>query len=256
MNILTFDDFFPDVVTHGFFGRCGGVSTGLYDSLNCSPQSKDVPEHVIENRARVLAVLGGNGLSTLKQIHSPICIPVENSCMQGVEEGDALVTKTAGQVIGCLTADCGPVLFYGADRDNQPVIGAAHAGWGGALKGVLESTIAAMIKLEVVPSTLRAAIGPCIGQASYEVGAEFKVPFITEDAGSHIFFKQGNNDKLFFDMQGYIIFRLKRAGIDHIIAANKDTYALKEDYFSYRRATHEGVNDYGRQISAISIRCT
>lgn len=256
MNILTFNDFFPEEIGHGFFGRQGGVSTGLYESLNCSPQSGDNPASVIENRIRVLNALGGDSLSTLKQIHSSICLPVENSCMTGIEEGDALVTKTAGQVIGCLTADCGPVLFYGTDENAAPVIGAAHAGWGGALKGVLESTIDAMVKSGAVKSNIRVAIGPCIGQASYEVGAEFLAPFVEEDSAARKFFKQGVNDKLFFDLQGYIMFRLNRAGIVHVASANRDTYALPEDYFSFRRATHRGKRDYGRQISVISIRRT
>lgn len=255
MNVLKFDDFFPDTVTHGFFGRQGGVSTGLYDSLNCGLHSKDNAEHVAENRDLVLKALGGNEISTLKQIHSPICHPVENSCMTGVEEGDALVTKTPGQVIGALAADCGPVLFYATDEHREPIIGAAHSGWGGALKGVLESTIDAMVKLGAEKRNIRAAIGPCIGQASYEVGIEFSAPFLAEDPASEKFFRAGGNDKLFFDLQGYITFRLKRYGVEHIMCANKDTYALKDEYFSYRRATHAKENDYGRQISAICIRC-
>lgn len=256
MNILTVDDFFSDVVSHGFFGRQGGVSTGLYQSLNCSPQSKDDPQNVAENRVRVLKALGGNGLSTLKQIHSPICLPVENACMNGVEEGDALVTKTAGQVIGCLTADCAPVLFAGTDRDGAPVIGAAHAGWGGALKGVLESTIAAMVNLGAELSTIKAAIGPCIGRTSYEVGKDFMTPFVEEDQNATQFFSSSHGDKYLFDLSAYVEFRLKRAGIGHILSVNKDTYALENEYFSFRRATHRGETDYGRQISAISIRCT
>lgn len=256
MNILKFEDFFPDTVTHGFFGRQGGVSQGKYESLNCGLQSLDNPEHVAANRARVLKELGGNEISTLKQIHSPICLPIENSCMTGVEEGDALVTKTPGQVIGALAADCGPVLFYGTDETSAPIIGAAHAGWGGALRGVLESTIDAMVKLGANKPKIRAAIGPCIGQASYEVGVEFAAPFLADSPEAEKFFRAGGNDKLFFDLQGYITFRLKRAGIQLIVSANKDTYALKDEYFSYRRATHEGVKDYGRQISAICIRCT
>jgi YfiH family protein len=256
MNILTVDDFFSGVISHGFFGRQGGVSSGLYQSLNCSPQSKDDPQNIAENRARVLKALGGDGLSTLKQIHSPICLPVENTCMYGVEEGDALVTKTAGQVIGCLTADCAPVLFAGTDRDGSPVIGAAHAGWGGALKGVLESTIAAMVNLGADLSTIKAAIGPCIGRMSYEVGADFMTPFVEEDKNTNQFFSSLHGDKYLFDLSSYIHFRLNRAGIGHILSVNKDTYALENEYFSFRRATHRGETDYGRQISAISIRCT
>ena len=256
MNILTFDDFFPETVTHGFFGRQGGVSEGIYHSLNCALHSKDSADNVAENRARVLKKLGGDQMSTLKQIHSSICRPVEKSCMTGIEEGDALVTKTPGQVIGALAADCGPVLFYGTDKEGAPIIGAAHSGWGGALKGVLESTIDAMVTLGANKKAIRAAIGPCIGQASYEVDVIFSAAFLAEDATSEKFFRQGGNDKLFFDLQGYIQFRLNRAGVSNIRLAHKDTYALKDEYFSYRRATHAGESDYGRQISVISIRRT
>jgi YfiH family protein len=254
MDFLSFHDFFPDDISHGFFGRQGGVSTGVYDSLNCSTQSRDDPDCIAENRTRVLRVLGGQGLSTLKQIHSSICYPVENSCMEGIEEGDALVTRTPGQVIGCLTADCGPVLFYGADVRGAPIIGAAHAGWGGALKGVLESTMKGMLNLGAELSTIKAAIGPCIAQASYEVDRDFIKAFIEEDPQTSRFFDGKTSDKAHFDLQGYIQYRLVRAGVLHIVAANQDTYAQDDRYFSYRRATHRGEMDYGRQISALCIR--
>lgn len=257
VNILTFKHLAPDNIAHGFFGRQGGVSTGVYSSLNCSPQSRDDAGHIAENRELVLKVLGGGELSTLKQMHSPICFPVGSSCTRGIEEGDALVTKTPGQVIGCLTADCGPVLFYGTGgRDNFPVIGAAHAGWGGALKGVLESTINAMVKMGADIKTIRAAIGPCIGEANYEVAADFKIPFLREDKKAVQFFKLKPDGKFLFDLQGYIKFRLNRAGVQKTITANRDTYAMEADYFSFRRTTHRGEADYGRQISAISIRRT
>jgi len=256
MNSLRFDNFFPDRISHGFFGRQGGVSTGLYNSLNCSPQSNDGPEQLNENRERVLNELGGKNLSTLKQIHSSICLPIDNSCTQGSEEGDALVTKKSGQVIACLTADCGPVLFYGEELMGTPVIGVAHAGWGGALKGVLESTISAMVTLGAVHSSIKAAIGPCIGQASYEVNKDFMEQFVQDDKITSSFFMKARNDKLLFNLQGYIQFRLTRAGITQIVMADKDTYTLENDYFSYRRTTHRGEPDYGRQISAISIRST
>jgi len=255
MNIFRTPDFFPDGISHGFFGRQGGVSSGLYDSLNCSYQSRDLAENIDENRLRVVREMHGQSLSTLKQIHSSICFPIENSCMTGIEEGDALVTKTAGQVIGCLTADCGPVLFCGTDGRGAPVIGAAHAGWGGALKGVLESTIQAMVKMGAELTTIKAAIGPCIGQASYEVGAEFLTPFIDEDKQAKDFFA-ARESKFLFDLQGYISFRLTRAGIAQIFTANIDTYTNQDGYFSFRRATHAGESDYGRQISAICIRST
>jgi len=255
MKIFTVDDFFPSTIAHGFFGRQGGVSHGLYDSLNCSYQSSDVVENIDENRLRVLKKLGGRDIRTLKQIHSDICFPLENSCMTGVEEGDALVTKTAGQVIGCLTADCAPVLFYGVDSQGTPVIGAAHAGWGGALKGILESTIKSMASMGAEFETIRAAIGPCIAQENYEVGSEFIKKFIDEDKSAEDFFvPKVNLDKYLFNLPAYVQFRLKRAGVRYTISANQDTYANEVDYFSYRRATHRNEPDYGRLISAILIR--
>jgi YfiH family protein len=255
MNILKFDDFFPDNVAHGFFGRQGGVSTGLYDSLNCGLHSLDSPEYTSENRRRVLKAMGGTEISTLKQIHSANCFSIENSGMSGAEEGDALVTKTPGQVIGALAADCGPVLFYGEDGRGAPVIGAAHAGWGGALKGVLESTIKAMINLGADIHSMKAALGPCIGPMSYEVGEEFLKPFIEEDKRAVNFFRGAQvEQKFLFNLPAYIHFRLNRAGVGQILTSGIDTYSSENDYFSYRRATHRGEVVYGRQISAISIR--
>ena len=255
MNIFTFDNFFPNSITHGFFGRQGGVSTGLYDSLNCSYQSHDLAENIDENRLRVLKKLGGRDIRTLIQIHSDICLPVENSCMTGAEEGDALVTKTAEQAIGCLTADCAPILFYGVDGSGAPVIGAARAGWGGALKGVLESTINLMVKMGAELDTIKASIGPCLAQENYEVGEDFRERFIEEDKSSYEFFSS-KSQKYLFNLSAYAEFRLKRAGITKIVSANVDTYSNKQDYFSYRRATHNCEPDYGRQISAIMIRNT
>ena len=254
MNKLEFNTIFPTTIAHGFFGRQGGVSTGDYDSLNCSYQSKDWAENIDENRLRVLNAIGGRDLRTIKQIHSDTCHILDGPCMTGSEEGDALVTKTAGQVIGCLTADCAPVLFAGTDSDGAPVIGAAHAGWGGALKGVLESTLKSMVRLGANLSTINAAIGPCIGQSSYEVGVDFIAPFVAEDKRTIAFFSSLSDDKCLFNLPAYIEFRLKRAGIFNISTANIDTYAHEADYFSYRRATHRGEPDYGRQISVIMIR--
>lgn len=255
MNIFKFENFFPSTISHGFFGRRGGVSKGLYDSLNCSYQSRDLAENIDKNRLRVLNELKGKNLSTLKQIHSDICFPIENSCMTGLEEGDALATKMAGQAIGCLTADCGPVLFYGEDVSGAPVIGAAHAGWGGALKGVLESTVKSMMMMGAELQTIKAAIGPCLAQENYEVGTEFIQQFIIEDKNAEVFFMSCKaSGKLSFNLSAYIEFRLKRAGILQIARANIDTYANEGGYFSYRRATHGGEKDYGRQISAIMIK--
>lgn len=255
MKKLLIDNFQHPAVSYGFFSRQGGVSQGLYDSLNCAPHSQDNPEHIAENRCRVLAELGGEHLSTLKQIHSPLCRMVEQSTTTPMDEGDALVTRTASHVLGVLTADCGPVLFYGEDSAGHPVIGAAHAGWGGALKGVLESTIEKMQELGAVKETIHAALGPCIGPVSYEVDISFQVPFVDEDNNAARFFAAGkDNAKLMFDMPSYIAYRLRRAGVLHVAIAGHNTYAMEQDYFSYRRATHRGEKDYGRQISAIMIR--
>jgi hypothetical protein len=253
MNIFTVDNFFSDTVSHGFFGRQGGVSTGLYESLNCHLQAGDSPDAVAENRTRALNKLGGKTLSTLKQIHSARCLTVGNEATQGNEEGDALVTKTAGQAIGVLTADCAPVLFAGNDKSGAPIIGVAHAGWGGALKGVLENTITAMINLGAELSSIKAAIGPCIAQESYEVDKDFLKSFVDEDAQTSRFFKNKNSEKSLFDLQGYVQYRLVRAGILQISLANTDTYAREAEYFSYRRATHREESGYGRQISGIMI---
>ncbi len=272
MKILTAPEFFPPTVTHGFFSRQGGVSTGLYNSLNCSYQSKDLAEHIDENRLRVLKHFKSNRLSTLLQIHSSTCYTIDtsSSCMTGIEEGDALVTNIPGHVIGCLTADCAPVLFYGEDEQKKPVIGVAHAGWGGALKGVLESTISAMLKLGCQADLMKAAIGPCLAQKNFEVGSEFVERFVEEDERAISFFSslpdsfgqsmdtpnksRYDGTKQLFNFSAYVEFRLKRAGVQSIYLSQIDTYANETDYFSYRRATHRGEADYGRQISAISIR--
>ncbi len=255
MKKLLLDGFRHPAITYGFYTRQGGVSSGLYDSLNCAPHSQDNPEHIAENRRRVSQDLGGDCLSTLKQIHSPVCRMVVQTPALSADEGDALVTRTAGHVLGVLTADCGPALFYGEDKKGNPVIGAAHAGWGGALRGVLESTIEKLQALGAIKETIHAALGPCIGPKSYEVDVSFQTPFVDEDKTSLRFFHEGKDDsKLMFDMPSYIIYRLQRDGIAHTAVLGHDTYDMEQDYFSFRRATHRGEKDYGRQISAIMIR--
>jgi YfiH family protein len=257
MNIFTFDNFFPSNIAHGFFSRHGGVSTGLYSSLNCSYQSKDLAEHIDENRLRVAKHFKSNHLSTLIQTHSSLChtIDTSSSCMTGVEEGDALVTKKSGHVIGCLTADCAPVLFYGEDNQKKPVIGVAHAGWGGALKGILESTVNSMVKIGAERESIKAAIGPCLAQENFEVSPDFIGQFVDEDKRTAMFFvSQDNSEKYLFNFPAYVEYRLKRAGIQFIQNIGIDTYSNENDYFSYRRATHRGEADYGRQISAIMIK--
>lgn len=181
MNDVPFmmDELLP--ATHGFFGRRGGVSTGLYDSLNCGAGSDDKAENIQENKKRVLQAMGGSDdstLVTLHQIHSADCVDVQGSWENGkVPEADAMVTDRSNCALGILTADCGPVLFYGEKDDGRPVVGAAHAGWGGALRGVLENTVSKMKEKGARPESLRAVIGPCIGPDSYEVSEDFTAPF-------------------------------------------------------------------------------
>lgn len=244
-------------VSHGFFGRQGGVSAGVYDSLNCGAGTADRAENIRENRARVALALGGNpaALVTVKQVHSADCIFVPEPWAQDERpEADAMVTDVPGIVLGILTADCGPVLFYGEKEDGSPVIGAAHAGWGGALKGVLESTLRVMQDHGALPGRIHASIGPCIAQASYEVGMDFIGHFLNDNPESEHFFKEARHDGHFmFDLPGYIAFRLAQAGLRHVSITGVDTYAAEQEYFSYRRATHRDESDYGRQISALVI---
>lgn len=253
--MVRLDDFKGNRVTYGFFGRQGGVSTGIFDSLNCTAGQGDTDANVRENRQRVLEALGSSSrkILTLKQIHSNICYEVTDALPDNAE-GDALVTSTPGTVIGVLTADCAPVLFMGEKADGSPVIGAAHSGWGGAVKGILEATLGAMVAEGADPATLRAAIGPCIAQASYEVSAGFEKPFLEDDAVAAAFFKAQKDGKFLFDLPAYVKFRLNRAGVNRVSLAGNDTYSEELKWFSFRRSTHRQESQYGRQISAISIR--
>jgi hypothetical protein len=246
-------------IKHGFFGRQGGVSTGIYDSLNCGPGSDDTPEAVQENRARVAGhfSLPPEKLVTVWQIHSPDCLYISGPVASGPErpQADAMVTDSPGLALGILTADCGPILFAGEKPDGSPVVGAAHAGWGGALKGVAESTVQKMIETGAEKETIRAAIGPCIGPASYEVTAGFEKPFMEYDPADEHFFKPAKKEgHLMFDRPGYIASRLARAGIKQVTITGVDTYSEEEKFFSYRRKTHRGEPDYGRQLSVITIQ--
>lgn len=245
-------------VKHGFFGRVGGVSKGLYNSLNCGPGSGDAPEAVQENRARVAAHFGRKpeDLVTLWQIHSPDCLIVDGQVPSGEErpQADALATDKAGLVLGVLTADCAPILFAGEKADGSPVIGAAHSGWGGALKGVSEDTVAKMVELGAEIETIRAAIGPCIGPKSYEVSIGFEKSFLERNPEDEHFFKAAHKDgHLMFDLPGYVAGRLAACGVRQVTITGQDTFSSPEEYFSFRRATHRKEADYGRQISAIVI---
>ena len=237
-------------VAHGFFGQEGGVSTGLYAALNCGPGSKDAPEAVTENRLRVASELGARELVSLSQIHSPIVHTLDSAPPQRLE-GDAMVTATPGLALGILTADCAPVLL--ADPRAR-VIGAAHAGWKGALGGVLEATLDAMEKLGADRSQIVAAIGPCISQANYEVGWDFRDRFLEQGLRNRKFFTpSGKEGHYRFDLEDYAAHRLTKAGIASVEKIGICTYPPENGFFSFRRTTHAGEPDYGRQVSAILL---
>ncbi len=245
-------------ISYGFYGRTGGVSNGIYTSLNCGPGSGDDVNSVAKNRSIVAKDLCGKGveISTLHQCHTPDCFIIDTHVPIGDDrpKGDALVTDKPGVAIGCLTADCGPVLFAAKKTDGSPAIGAAHAGWGGALGGVLESTVAKMVQTGAVLESIKACVGPCIQQASYEVKEDFMRPFVIKHEEAEHFFKAGHKEgHLMFDLSGYIAYRLSLAGVRQVSLMGVDTYAEEENCFSFRRATHRAEANYGRQISAIVI---
>ncbi len=239
-------------VAHGFLGRRGGVSAGLYAGLNVGLGSDDEPGAIAENRARATAaVLPGAALVTVHQVHSAdvatIATPFADDARPRV---DALVTDRPGLLLGVLTADCGPILL--ADTEAG-VVGAAHAGWKGALGGVLGATVAAMAALGADRARIAAAIGPCIARASYEVDAAFRDRFLRDDEGHERFFLAGRAGHAQFDLEGFIAARLAAEGIGRIDAPGLDTYADEARFFSYRRATHRDEPGYGRQISLIGV---
>jgi hypothetical protein len=241
-------------VRHGFFTRQGGVSEGIYASLNIGFGSSDARDRVAQNRARVASALGAtpDRLVMPYQIHSPDCVIVDAPFPAGeTARCDALATATPGLAIGVSTADCGPLLF--ADPDAR-VVGAAHAGWKGAFTGVIEATLDAMERLGARRSRITAVLGPTISGANYEVGPEFVERFEAQDLDNSRFFhaspKAGH---AFFDLPGYIAKRLAAAGVGTADDLGLCTYADEDRFFSYRRATHRGEPDYGRLVSAIMI---
>lgn len=242
-------------VRHGFFTRLGGASGGLYNSLNCAFGSKDDAEKVAMNRAKVAETLDlePDKIVTLKQVHGNKVLQVTEAWPRDKPpEADALVTDQRGIGLGILTADCAPVLF--ADREAK-VVGAAHAGWKGALAGVMEETVKAMCTLGAARENISAAIGPCIGPQSYEVSEDFITPFLAQDAANEGFFKPGARaGHLLFDLPGYVAKRLADAGVTTVLDLKQDTLANESAYFSYRRTTQRQEADYGRQISVIAIR--
>ncbi len=240
-------------VPHGFFGRRGGVSSGDLASLNCGLGSGDDPALIAENRHRAAeAVLPGAALAGLYQVHGNRCVIVDDSTdLAARPEADALATRTPGILLGILTADCVPVLF--ADTEAG-VIGAAHAGWKGAIAGVSDATLAAMEGLGASRANITVAIGPCIGRASYEVDEGFVQRFLADDPANERFFAGGKPGHAMFDIAAYVAVRLAAAGVSRIAIGGQDTYAEEADYFSYRRACHRGENSYGRQMSLIGLR--
>lgn len=240
-------------IRHGFFTRQGGVSEGLYAGLNVGIGSNDHRERVIENRARVAAWFGlpVEKLATVHQVHSPDVFIVDETYAGERPQVDAMVTSIPGVALGVLSADCGPILF--ADGESG-VIGAAHAGWKGALGGVLENTIEAMVSLGAMRGRITAVLGPSIGPTSYEVGPEFVERFLAFDPAYEEFFMPSSKPgHAMFDLPSLTIRRLTDAGV-RAENLGVDTYPDTERFFSYRRTTHAREPDYGRQISAIALR--
>lgn len=240
-------------IGHGFLTRRGGVSDGIYDSLNCGLGTEDAKARVMENRARAVKAAGlrAEPLNTAYQVHGKNVLVVETPLDQeNRPQADGLVTRTPGINLGILTADCGPLLF--ADAEAR-VIGACHAGWKGAVGGIIEATIEAMEGLGAKRTNIVAVLGPCIGQESYEVGTEFPTPFIEQDPANARFFAANACRKFQFDLAGYIESRLAHLGLAEVNVTGHDTCALEDDFFSYRRKTKRGEPDYGRQVSVIGL---
>ncbi|MEK7660563.1 MAG: peptidoglycan editing factor PgeF [Pseudomonadota bacterium] len=241
------------LISHGFFGRKGGASSGIYSSLNCGYGSNDEPLNVALNRAKVAANIGvaDGQLVNPYQIHSALAQYIDEPFTSDSPKVDALVTKTNGLALAILTADCAPILFVDS---AEGVIGAAHAGWQGALNGVIEATIDLMVKHGAHIENVKTAIGPCIAQSSYEVGAEYRNRFLDVDCDNARFFENAPSpNKYLFDLKAYCAMRLTNAGISQIDFLPHDTCAMEKDYFSNRRRTILGEADYGRNISVIAI---
>ena len=240
-------------VRHGFFTRRGGVSTGIYGGLNTGIGSADDPAAVAENRRRVAAALGGGAddLAGCYQIHSAITRVAEGPWAGDGPEGDAVVSATAGVIPAVLTADCAPVLL--ADAEAR-VVGAVHAGWKGALSGVVHSAVAAMQSLGARPDRIVAVVGPCIALPSYEVGTDFMERFEHHDPGSSRFFiERDRPDKRMFDLPGFVLWRLERAGVRQAAWVGQDTCIDEAAFYSNRRALQRGEPDFGRLMSAITL---
>jgi polyphenol oxidase len=243
-----------DGIRHGFFTREGGVSDGIFTSLNCGFGSSDRTDAVAENRHRVTTALGADAdrLTTVYQVHGTAVVPVQRSWRHGdAPKADGMVTNQSGVVLGILTADCAPVLFADAQAG---VIGACHAGWRGALDGIVEATIAAMERLGARREAIQAATGPTIAQDSYQVGPEFRDRFVKARAANNRFFQADDEDRFRFDLPGYVSERLQESRIGWIESVGCDTCAETSQFFSYRRSTLAGEQDFGRALSAIALQ--
>ena len=238
-------------IQHGFFSKNGGVSTGIYDSLNCGPSSDDSLDNVIENRWRAITSLRlhDTKLFGLKQIHSTKVYVVDKDSSDEYRQGDGLVTKDKGLSLSVLGADCAPILF----ADNQAgVIAAAHAGWKGAVTGIIEAVVDAMCELGASKENINACIGPTIHQKSYEVRDDFIQQLSQSSSFATDEFLNEQQGRFYFDLPAYLLEQFKRSGIsgENI---GLDTYTLKDEYFSFRRNTHAGLKEYGRQMSVIAL---
>ena len=249
LEILTSDSLSP--IRHGFFTRRGGASSGVFEGLNCGFGSSDQADVVAINRARVAGAMqcDADNMMGVHQIHSADVITVSEPSADR-PKADGLVTATPGLLLTVLAADCQPVLFADADAG---VIGAAHAGWRGAVGGVLEATLDAMEGLGAARENIHAVIGPCISQVAYEVGPEFLEEFLDEDPENARFFAGGDGNKAHFDLPGFGLHRLRSAGVGHAEWTRHCTYSDPDRFFSYRRSVHRKEADYGRLISAISL---
>lgn len=241
-------------IRHAFFTRRGGVSEGLYSSLNCGFGSGDDLERVARNRRIAIEQLGlpADRLVTCHQFHSATAVIVETPWLpEGAPKADGLVTRVPGLALGILTADCAPILFH---DPFAKVIGAAHGGWRGAFGGIIEATVGKMEAIGAARPRIRAAVGPCIGRASYEVGAKFPQQFLADDPACRSFFQSGPRaGRFIFDLPGYIEHRLARAGVVIVERAQRDTAAEEENFFSYRRSCLRGEGAYGRGLSVIAL---
>lgn len=243
-------------IQHGFYTRNGGVSDGIYKSLNCGMGSDDNLDHVLENRTRVARDMGLDetaNLLTVYQVHGTDCLSVRNPVFdfKTPPKADAMITDETGIALGILTADCAPVLF--ASNDGK-MVAAAHAGWRGALSGILTKSTEKFAVAGYMPEEIYAAIGPCIAQESYEVDMSFLSQFLLQSPANEQFFLPSERAEHFmFDLGGYIVQQLKIMGLTHVDFLAMDTYKCEQDFFSFRRKTHRNEPNYGRQISAITI---